>query len=187
MSKTKSVSKRLTSRILASAACAALGVGSFLATSLAHATLGGFPLTGASAHVTSSVMVAAHAAVAGQSGTSNATPATSTGSAAYSVNTVTLESGTVVREFVATSNNLVFAIAWQGPHLPNFDLLLGTNFNRFGKASLTDAGVRSAGPAEREFSASDLVVQSYGHLGHFVGHAYLPAAVPAGVSLSAIQ
>src|ERR1700754_4229866 len=84
----------------------------------AVAALGGLPLTGANPHVISNVMKAA--AVMKASTASQVTAATSSENAAYRVNVVTLNSGTVVREFVATSSNTVFAVTWSGVWLPNF-------------------------------------------------------------------
>ncbi|MCX4151687.1 MULTISPECIES: DUF2844 domain-containing protein [Paraburkholderia] len=161
---------------------------SLFAATFAHAALGSFPLSGGSAHVQSAVLASPRAAISARSySASGASSANSGATSAYSVNTVTLESGTVVREFVAKANNLVFAVAWTGPRLPNLDVLLGSYFSRFSKAKLSDPGLHSAGPSQRGLSSSDLVVQSYGHAGDFQGYAYLPAAVPSGVSLSDIR
>jgi hypothetical protein len=100
--------------------------------------------------------------------------------AAYSVHVVTLPSGTEVREYVAP-NGIVFAVAWNGPTLPNLKATLGAAFDRYASANAT----RRATPLA--VAADDLVVYSAGHLRAFVGHAYLPHAVPAGVNINAIQ
>jgi hypothetical protein len=150
----------------------------------AVAALGGFPLTGANPHVTSNAMKAA--AVMKASTASQATAATSSANPGYSVNVVTLNSGTVVREFVATSSDTVFAVAWSGPLEPSFVDILGTYSERYLKPSGFDV-IRSGGLSQRGLSSSDLVVQSFGHFGRFNGYAYLPSAVPAGVSLSELQ
>lgn len=151
----------------------------------AHATLGEAPLTGANVHVASANIAAAHVLVSGaQSGSGAAVTTTSSG---YSINTVTLESGTVVREFFATANNQVFAVAWQGPALPDLREILGTYFGRFASGGIAASGVHVTGPAQRGFSASDLVIQSYGHIGNFQGYAYLPSAVPPGVVLANLR
>jgi hypothetical protein len=104
----------------------------------------------------------------------------SSAQAAYSVHTITLPSGTVVREYVA-QNGMVFGVAWDGPTLPDLKATLGAAFARYAAASPTGRGNPLA------VSADDLVVYSGGHLRAFAGHAYLPAALPAGVDASVVQ
>ncbi|MBC8750335.1 hypothetical protein OKW42_002486 [Paraburkholderia sp. WC7.3d] len=99
---------------------------------------------------------------------------------AYAVHTLTLPSGTQVREYVA-ANGIVFGIAWDGPTLPDLKAMLGASFDAYVTASTTRRGVPLA------VSNSDLVVFSSGHLRAFTGYAYLPRAVPAGVDVSVIQ
>ncbi len=73
--------------------------------------------------------------------------------ASYRLHELQLTSGTVVREF-AGSDGKVFAVAWSGPTVPNLQI-----------------------------RQSDLVVQAGGHMRSFSGVAYLPLAVPGGVSV----
>jgi hypothetical protein len=153
---------------------AALSIG--VAANPAVAALGSFPLTGGDHHVTSNVMESAAAKSVSRASQTTATPPAS---AAYSVNVVTLASGTIVREFVATSSNAVFAVAWSGPRPPNFVDILGTYAERYLKPTGSDA-IRVGGLSQRGLNSSDLVVQSFGHFGRFNGYAYLPSAVPAG-------
>lgn len=101
-------------------------------------------------------------------------------SAAYTVHTITLPSGTVVREYVA-ADGIVFGVAWDGPTLPDLKATLGAAFDRYVAANAT----RRATPLA--VSSDDLVVYSAGHLRAFSGYAYLPQAVPAGVDVSVIQ
>jgi hypothetical protein len=152
----------------------------------AVAALGGLPLNGANPHVASNVMRSA--AVMAASTASQAPAANSSSSsanAAYSVNTVTLNSGTVVQEFVATSSGTVFALTWKGQMEPSFVDILGAYSERYLKPSGAD--VIRAGLSQRSLSSPDLVVGSFGHSGRFNGFAYLPAAVPPGVSLFQLQ
>lgn len=100
--------------------------------------------------------------------------------AAYTVHTIELPSGTVVREYVAPTG-IVFGVAWNGPTLPDLKAMLGAAFDRYVNANV----IRRANPLA--VADSDLVVYSAGHLRAFAGHAYLPSAVPAGVDVSAIQ
>ncbi|HVE11742.1 MAG TPA: DUF2844 domain-containing protein [Paraburkholderia sp.] len=157
----------------------------------AFAALGGAPLTGADPHVASSAMTDAltKASTALQVSAASASvnaPATPAANAAYRVNVVTLDSGTVVREFVASSTNTVFAVTWSGQRAPNFADILGTYSQRYLKPSGSDL-IRVGGLRQRGLNSSDLVVQSFGHFGQFIGYAYLPSAVPAGLSLTDIQ
>jgi hypothetical protein len=162
--------KRRTRHVSFAVACACASVPAF-------AALGSYPLSAADPHVETTVRAVAHAAAQTAAQASNA---------AYSVNEVTLDSGTVVREFVATSNNTVFAVSWNGPRLPNFRNIFGTYATRYLDPTGTDIQ-RSVGLGQRGLSASDLVVQSFGRLGRFSGYAYLPAAIPAGVALTDLQ
>jgi hypothetical protein len=157
------------------------------AANTAVAALGSFPLTGANPHVTSNVMRAAaviKASVFSQA--SQVSGTTASANAAYSVNVVTLNSGTVVREFVATSNGDVFALIWDGPRAPNYMDILGAYSERYLHPAGTDV-IRVGGVSQISLSSPDLVVQSMGHFGGFHGCAYLPLEVPAGVSLSELQ
>lgn len=149
----------------------------------AFAALGSYPLTGADAHVMASSLAAARSTQL--LGANASAPVAST---AYQVNTVTLDTGTVVREYVATANNQVFGVAWHGPRLPDLSELLGaSNFSRYVSASPNGTDKVTADPSHRGLSSSDLVVHTFGHIGNFGGVAYLPAALPAGVSATDIQ
>ncbi|WP_083615321.1 DUF2844 domain-containing protein [Paraburkholderia sp. SOS3] len=150
----------------------------------ATAALGDFPLTGADPRVASSVMGAARVAKAAMSLQGDA--ATSSANALYSVNVVTLNSGTVVREFVATSSQKVFALIWNGPRTPDYADILGAYSERYLRPSSADV-IHVGGLSQRSLSSQDLVVQSMGHPGRFSGSAYLPREIPAGVSLSELQ
>lgn len=98
----------------------------------------------------------------------------------YIVHTITLPSGTVVREYVASSGR-VFGVAWEGPTLPDLRATLGDAFDRYVSAS---AAGRKAALA---VAASDLVIYSGGHLRAFSGQAYLPQALPSGVDASVVR
>ncbi len=143
----KTGNKTLEVRFIGMAIAISIG----FAANTAVAALGGIPLTGANPHVTSNVMKAA--AVRKASMASQATAATSQANAAYSVNVVTLNSGTMVREFVATSSDTVFAVAWSGPWLPNFADILGTYSERYLKPSGSDV-IRVGGLSQRGLSSS---------------------------------
>jgi hypothetical protein len=107
-----------------------------------------------------------------------------TGSAAYTVRQTTLANGTVVREFVSQAGT-VFGVAWSGPQPPDLAALLGTYFPQYvaGVQANRANGVRGSGAVEN----NGLVVHAGGHMGAFSGQAWLPQALPAGVSTSEIQ
>lgn len=100
----------------------------------------------------------------------------------YTVHEITTPSGTVVREYLAPSGQ-VFAVAWNGPMMPDLKQLFGANFARF-QAAAQSRGMRR-GPFM--LSAPDLVIHSGGHMRSFYGRAYLPQLVPANVSVDEIR
>lgn len=102
-------------------------------------------------------------------------------SAAFSVHELQTPSGTVVREFVSPAG-IVFGVAWQGPSMPDLRQVLGTYFDRYVEATATR---KARGPVAVE--QPGLVVQSAGHLRAFVGRAYIPEALPQGVTAEAIR
>jgi hypothetical protein len=98
------------------------------------------------------------------------------------VQMLTLSSGTVVREYLSTAG-VVFAISWQGPVLPQLKQLLGTdNFTQYTQAQSEGSGRGFAG-----VDLPNLVVNSGGHMGAFFGRAWLPQALPAGITAKDIQ
>ncbi len=102
--------------------------------------------------------------------------------AGHTVHETTLPSGTVVREFASPSGT-VFAVAWDGPFLPDLRRLLGTHF-----AAYAD-GVREQTDlhGQRTVQQPDLVVRSAGRMRAFSGQAYLPTQLPAGARLEDIR
>jgi hypothetical protein len=102
----------------------------------------------------------------------------------YTVQETQLESRTVVREY-ATPAGQVFAVTWQGPVLPDLKTLLGGYFPAF--AQETAQAQQSGRQRSRVLMLTPgLVVQSTGRMGRFLGHAYAPDLVPAGVDVQAL-
>lgn len=161
----------------AQSACAALG-GAPMATPAGASV--STPDTGAavSASVSTAQTTAKSAVQA-----SAAQPASA--STAYTVRQTTLATGTIVREYVSPAGT-VFAVGWSGPQPPDLSALLGTYFPQYvaGVQARRAAGA-ARGPGIVE--TSGLVVHSGGHMGAFSGQAWLPQALPAGVSASDIQ
>ena len=92
---------------------------------------------------------------------------------------ISLHDGTRLREFVNRGGG-VFAVAWQGPLLPDLKRLLGTGYAAYAHmlAGLPQPGLRRS----LRWSTSDLVIESAGHLRSFSGLAYLPSLIPPGLS-----
>ena len=101
----------------------------------------------------------------------------------YTVHETILPTATLVRQYVSNAGK-VFAITWSGPYMPDLRQLMGTHFDTMiaRQAGKVHAGQRAASQHE-----SDLVVEAGGHPRHFVGRAYLPGALPAGVTEKDIQ
>jgi hypothetical protein len=161
----------------------ALGLSCVLpAVQSAHAALGSSPMTppadaAVSSHSVSPVAVT-HAASAAASTAASA-------SSSYTVRETTLGNGTVVREYLA-ADGAVFGLAWRGRQMPNLNSLLGSYFPQYQTGVQAARAVRGGhGPVAVE--QASLVVHSGGHMGAFVGQAWLPQALPAGVSGSDIQ
>jgi hypothetical protein len=106
----------------------------------------------------------------------------------YTVHEITTPYGTVVREYVSP-NGTVFGVAWRGPFLPNFQQLLGSYYDRFVQGA-KDAG---AGQARRSRNTPlnvndpELVMHSGGHTRAYVGQAYVPGMIPAGVDAKELR
>jgi hypothetical protein len=88
--------------------------------------------------------------------------------------------GTTINEY-ASNTGEIFAYTWQGPTMPDLPALLGAY----------DASYRSGAtagfPAAHDLHASrvvqpDVVVESGGQMRSYVGRAWLPGALPAGVT-----
>jgi len=99
----------------------------------------------------------------------------------YTVQETQLENGTTVREYV-TPAGLVFAVAWQGPVLPDLDVLLGAYFNTF-RLETEQARLLGRRGAPVDMTRDGLVVRSSGRMRNFFGHAYAIDLVPAGLTI----
>jgi hypothetical protein len=105
-----------------------------------------------------------------------------TQSTPYSVHELTLPGGTQVREYLSSTQQ-VFAIAWNGPTIPDLQQLLGSYFPRY------SAAAKAVGRARRPVALeqSDLVIHTGGHARAFFGVAYLPVQLPSGVTAEQIR
>ena len=102
--------------------------------------------------------------------------------AGYTVHEIQDSAGTTVREYVAASGK-VFAIAWNGPLLPNFQQMLGQYFAAY------NSGASSPRVGRRHLTVqgTDLVVHSNGRMRAFYGNAYVPSLLPTNFSVDDIK
>jgi hypothetical protein len=100
----------------------------------------------------------------------------------YVVQDIQAADGTTVREYVAP-NGKVFAVAWQGPVMPDLEQLFGVHFQSY----RDELQGRRPGRAPVRIDRADLVVESGGHMHAFRGRAYLRQQLPAGVSIDEIR
>lgn len=149
---------------LATTACCSIST-------LAYASLGGSVSTVSDDQIR---LVANHQAVKFQ-----ATP-----SVGYTVNEMVLPSTTVVREYV--TGGKVFAVTWSGPSAPNVRQLLGAYVDQ-ASADVKAFSEAHGGIGPVSVSSGDFVFQSSGHMGFYAGRAYIPSAIPSGVSISDIR
>jgi hypothetical protein len=100
----------------------------------------------------------------------------------YDVHQIQSPSGVAIKEYVAPTGK-VFAVGWQGQHIPNLRQLLGSYFEQYSRALASSR--RGHGPLFVQLPG--LVVQSSGHTRAFVGRAYVPQMFPEGVKVEAIK
>lgn len=129
---------------------------------------------------------AAHAELGGNANATGADPAGKatqqvTDTAFYTLHELQQPSGLLVREYTGADGK-VFAVAWEGPELPDLKRLLGPYFERY-----SDAVRQRGGRGSLSIALPDLVVQSGGHMRSFSGRAYLPEQMPDGVTPAGIQ
>jgi len=129
-----------------------------------------------------------HAALGGlpeQFTTEGTTVASNVSSAVsnYVMRDTTLATGTHVREFVSGSG-IVFAVAWDGPFLPDLRALLGKHFDTMVAES---AAKPRAGHSRMAVNRPDVVINSGGHMRAFEGTAWIPAEFPAGFTAGDVR
>lgn len=147
-----------------------------LATMPALAALGRAPLA--------AVASAAAATASSQAVAAKKSAAVSPTPNLYTVHSQTLATGTVVTEYV-DSSNVVFAVTWVGPVLPDLTALLGDYFPTF-KAQTDRRRAEGLRGGPVQVQADGVTVVSAGRMGHFSGYAYAASLVPSGVDVAAL-
>ena len=100
----------------------------------------------------------------------------------YRVHEIQQPSGTLIREYAGLDGK-VFAVTWHGPFSPNLRQTLGSYFDEYAAAA-------PAGRQDRnhvQVRESNLVVQVGGHMRAYSGRAYLPQALPSGVTAGDLE
>jgi len=140
----------------------------------ALAALGGSPMPTPTGATATTLNPTARAAA------QSASASVASSSSSYSVRSTAYSTGTQVREYIG-AGGAVFGIAWNGPRMPDLQTLLGNYFPQYASGVKAQRAARHArGPVAVE--QSDLVVHSGGHMGSFFGQAWLPSALPAGIT-----
>ncbi len=113
----------------------------------------------------------------------SAPPAPTNNGSPYRVITGTDRSGLItIRQYI-NNNNVVFGIAWDGPIMPDLSQLLGSYFPNFQTALSNQSNLRNT----RQISTGNLVIHQNGHMRHYMGNAWDPSLLPAGVTGREIQ
>ncbi|RQH07752.1 DUF2844 domain-containing protein [Paraburkholderia dinghuensis] len=139
------------------AACACLSVGLWLATP-AHAALGdtATPITGA-------------------------TTGTIASGAARVLSYVDA-GGTTINEYIAPTNDEIFAYSWEGPTMPNLQTLLGRHYASYRSGAAAALAAQPGNLHNARVNQTGVIVETGGQMRSYVGRAWLPAALPAGVN-----
>lgn len=103
----------------------------------------------------------------------------------YTIHEVQSATGTAVREYVSPSGT-VFAVAWEGPFMPDLRQLLGAYFERYQRGAEAARRVRR-GRGPLHIDDGEIVVQVSGHARAFSGVATIPRLTPNGVRAGAIR
>jgi uncharacterized protein DUF2844 len=103
----------------------------------------------------------------------------------YTLHEIQSAAGITVREYVSSSGD-VFAVAWEGPSMPDLRQVLGDYFATYQTAmDRWHAARRVRGPVA--IDTGDFVIQVGGHMRSFSGRAYVKKLMPPSVELSAIR
>ncbi|WGS51832.1 DUF2844 domain-containing protein [Paraburkholderia sp. D15] len=141
-----------------------------------------FPVLGAS--------VPAHAELGGTMslhGSSVAGPPRVLLNGALRVRTFTDAGATTINEY-ATSTGLIVAYTWQGPTMPDLRALLGLHVESYRVGAAAALASASGGNLHASrIERPDVIVESGGPMRSYAGRAWLPAALPSGVTADDFQ
>jgi hypothetical protein len=103
----------------------------------------------------------------------------------FTVHEMRASTGTTVREYVSSSGK-VFGVAWDGPTIPDLRQVLGVYFPAYLEAAQA-AQKKRLGHGPVRIEAPTFVVEQSGHPRAFVGRAYVPQFVPAGIGAEIVR
>lgn len=89
-----------------------------------------------------------------------------------------------VREYV-TPSGVVFAVTWQGVSRPDLGVVLGAYAGPY--VAEIDARGPSRGRRARRVEVQGAIVETWGHMRALHGRAWVPALLPAGVSVDELR
>jgi hypothetical protein len=98
---------------------------------------------------------------------------------AFTVHEIQTSTGVAVKEYVSPAG-MVFAVTWQGPYHPDLRQLLGAYYDQYTQAVQAQRAQRH-GRGPLLIQQTGLVIQITGHTRSFVGKAYVPQMLPAGI------
>ena len=103
----------------------------------------------------------------------------------YAVERLAMPSGIKVNEYIGLDGR-VFAVSWRGMRPPDLTVLMGAYFRQYRDAAEA-GGLTALGLHHASVRASDVEVETAGHMRDMWGRAWLPAALPASVSAQEIR
>ena len=102
--------------------------------------------------------------------------------AAYTVQRLSLDDGTVVDQYISSAGK-VFAVNWRGPRPPDLTLLFGEYFTEYDQASTRPHKRQS----HMQIDTGRMRYVTGGHMRAYWGTAYVPALLPAGLTMEDVQ
>ncbi|QGZ54389.1 DUF2844 domain-containing protein [Paraburkholderia acidiphila] len=97
------------------------------------------------------------------------------------------DGGTTINEYVGSATGTVFAYTWLGPAQPNVETLLGRYAVDWRSAAAALHAAGRDGLHGTRVEGAQVVVETAGHMRAYAGRTWLPAALPAGVSVGDLQ
>ena len=104
---------------------------------------------------------------------------------AYTIHELKSSLGVVVREYSSLAGK-VFAVSWNGPFVPDMHQLLANYFELYSR-EIRKQNKESSGHSSLDIRTPSLVVENTGHMRAYVGRAYDPSLLPAGVNVDDIR
>jgi hypothetical protein len=104
---------------------------------------------------------------------------TSSPQANYIIYTQSISPDLVIKQYMSNSGN-IFGVSWRGSTLPNYEVLLGNYYSNYLSA-------HQRNPRSVFLRDANLVLESGGMMGGYIGRAYLPKQLPVGMTPTSIQ